>query len=191
MSGRGLIGWRSLLLHPVINGIGLRLAAWFSPILGLAARLLSRPTGRTWPVPDPKTAGGAALLLETSARCTSCGSCIAVCPAWIVTREELVTARAKLEAARALCEGRAISPAAAQSTFQCVHCGLCEEVCQTALPLRACYDVLEGMVASRHGRPDKLITDFSAKVDKRYRDVAQSYGLLRPPWRPMGSGGAS
>jgi FAD/FMN-containing dehydrogenase/ferredoxin len=183
-SGRGQTGLRALLLHPLVNGIGLRLAGWFSLLLGPAARLLAKPTGRAWPVPDAAKSGGAALLQETAARCTSCGSCIAVCPAWIVTREELVTARAKLEAGQALCSGGNISAAAAQSTFQCVHCGLCEEVCQTALPLRACYDVLESLVASRHGRPEQLIAGFAAKVDKTSRGVSESYGLLRPQWRP-------
>jgi FAD/FMN-containing dehydrogenase/ferredoxin len=191
-SVRGRPGLRALLLHPLVNRFGLRLAGWLAPALGLAARLLAEPTGRTWPVPDAAKSGGAALLRETAARCTCCGSCIAVCPAWIVTREELVTARAKLEAGQALCAGRELSAAAAQSTFQCVHCGLCEEVCQTALPLRACYDVLESMVASRHGRPDQLIADFAAKVDKLCPAVADSYGLLRPQWRPpAAAGGAS
>jgi len=186
-SARSRAGLRTLLLNPLLNAVGLRLAAWSAPLLGLAARLLARPTGRTWPVPDAAQSGGAALLQETAARCTSCGSCIAVCPAWIVTREELVTARAKLEAGQALCSGRDISAAAAQSTFQCVHCGLCEEVCQTALPLRACYDVLESMVAARHGRPEQLIAAFAAKVDKSSPEVAGSYGLLRPQWRPGGT----
>jgi FAD/FMN-containing dehydrogenase/ferredoxin len=190
-SGRGQSGPRALLLHPLLNRAGLRLAGWLSAALGLAARLLAKPTGRTWPVPDAAAGGGAALLRETAARCTSCGSCIAVCPAWIVTREELVTARAKLEAGLALCAGREISATAAQSTFQCVHCGLCEEVCQTALPLRACYDVLESLVAARHGRPDRLIAAFAAKVDKSSPEVAESYGLLRPPWRPSVRAGAS
>jgi FAD/FMN-containing dehydrogenase/ferredoxin len=187
-SSRGRTGLRALILNPLLNAAGLRLAGWLSPALGLVARLLAKPTGRTWPVPDAARSGGAALLQETAARCTSCGSCIAVCPAWIVTREELVTARAKLEAGQALCSGRKTSAAAAQSTFQCFHCGLCEEVCQTALPLRACYDVLESMVAARHGRPDQLIAAFAAKIDKSSPEVAGSYGLLRPQWQaPTGA----
>ncbi len=181
LSRPGFFSLRDWILQPILHVIGLRLARWFSPLLGLAARGLARPTGEAWSVPDA-AASGPALLKETAERCTACGSCIAVCPAWIVTREELTTARGKLEAAQAL--GHGLSAEAAQSMFQCVHCGLCEEVCQTALPLRACYDVLEKSVALLHGRPDKLIADFAARVDKISPEVAQSYGLLRPEWRP-------
>ena len=46
------------------------------------------------------------------------------------------------------------------------------------------------MVASRHGRPDQLIAAFAAKVDKLSPAVAESYGLLRPGWRPGGRGPA-
>lgn len=174
-----------LLFVPRVYRMMLRFIALFSPTLGPAARLLSSETGRSWQVPPVDEEDGARLIRETEARCTSCGACISVCPAFLVTGEELVTGRAKLRVAKVLTTGGEITPGEASSTFQCLHCGLCEEVCQTGLPLRECYRVLEEISARRYGRPETLIESFLKKVDETPSIVTSAYGLSHPAWSPQ------
>ena len=181
---RNLLG---LLFIPRIYRLVLGVAAFCSPVIGPIARGMSGETGNGWQVPSIDEQEGAYLIRETEARCTSCGGCISVCPAFLVTKEELVTGRAKLRVAKVLATGGKITAAEALSTFQCLHCGLCEEVCQTRLPLLACYDVLEEMCTRRYGRPDRLISDFLEQVDRAPKIVLGAYGLARPAWSPSES----
>lgn len=174
-----------LLFVPQVYRMMLRFISLFSPTLGPIAKLLSSETGRCWQVPPMGEEDGARLIRETEARCTSCGACISVCPAFLVTGEELVTGRAKLRVAKVLATGGEITPEEASSTFQCLHCGLCEEVCQTGLPLRECYQVLEEISTRRYGRPETLIESFLQRVDESPSIVFGAYGLSHPAWSPQ------
>lgn len=173
-----------LLFAPRVHEASLRLAYFFLPLVGLIARMLKAQTGAHWVIPSAEEKGGEQLLRETQTRCTSCGACISVCPAYLVTHEELVTGRAKLRTAEALLSGEEVLPQEAFAPFQCLQCGLCEEVCQTNLPLRACYRALEQLVEKRYGRPEALIKQFMEKVDRNPDVVARAYGLSKPAWRP-------
>ena len=104
--------------------------------------------------------------LELSAlACARCGSCVTVCPAYLVTGRETVTGRGKMILARKL-EGRgSVSPDEARELFLCMKCHACEEVCQTRLPLLSAYEELEGIVESRFGRPKEMVENFVAEVE--------------------------
>ena len=173
-----------LLFVPSIHEAALRIVLLVSPALGAVARHTGGETGHAWQV--PANGEGKRLIRETEARCTSCGACISVCPAYLVTGEELVSGRAKLRVARAVISSGEISSEEATSTFQCLDCGLCEEVCQTDLPLRACYKILEERVAARYGRPDALIESFLQRVDALPSAALEAYGLSHPVWSPKG-----
>jgi glycolate oxidase len=187
----GLRSWifnlPGLVFTPFVYEVLLRTARAFSPLLGMCAKVLYPGHTNHWQVPAESDAQGAKLIQEALQRCTSCGACISVCPAYIVSAEELVTGRAKLRVAEALMCGQEITRSEAISTLQCVHCGLCEEVCQTALPLRNCYRVLETMVARRFGWPHDLIESFIRKIDTQSEKVLNAYGLSRAQWKAPAS----
>ena len=173
-----------LLFVPPIYRTLLAFASLFSPVLGAVAKAVRRETGNSWIVPLKNEEDGVRLIRETEARCTSCGACISVCPAFLITGEELVTGRAKLRAAKVLVTRGEISAEEATNTFKCLHCGLCEEVCQTGLPLRDCYEVLETITANKYGRPDTLVESFLQRVDETSTILDRTYGLSHPVWAP-------
>jgi len=100
-------------------------------------------------------------VLETAVySCIKCGSCAAVCPAYLVTNEEAVIPKNKLYLAKKLLEGEEIAKSDADKVFLCTHCGMCREVCQNDLELVAAWTELEEMLEDRSGRPEGAIRDF-------------------------------
>ncbi len=177
-----------LFFGPVFR-LGL-FAVWaLSPLVGPLARMLAPPLAPRWKVPDPTEEGGFQLIAQTHLRCTFCGSCISTCPAYLLTHDELVTGRAKLRLAQALISGEEVSAREAASPFQCLQCGLCEEVCQTRLPLRQTYAVLERWLADRHGYPKQTVDAFVDLAEKHRARFIDAFGLLQPAWPGPSSGG--
>jgi FAD/FMN-containing dehydrogenase/ferredoxin len=174
----------ALLFAPRIFMTALAAARLASPVIGALARLTPGPKRDTWQVPDSGQDGGRTLLLETAARCTFCGACLSTCPAYLVTRDELVTGRAKLRMAETLAGGGSVLPREAASPFQCLRCGLCEEVCQTRLPLRDCYLALEAELEQINRRPDDLIREFLSRVDRDRSFLEKVLGAELPAWTP-------
>ncbi len=174
----------SFFLNPVILRPILALSSFLAPVLGPIARL-SRPEPQSkWNVPPQKVNQGKDLLLQSSQRCTSCGACISVCPAYSITEDELVTGRSKLRMAEAMTNGLQLEESEAFASFQCLHCGLCEEVCQTHLPLRDCYLVLEDWLEDRFGPPAETVQEFIDKLDSRREFIKDIFGLDLPDWSP-------
>ena len=177
-----------LLFHPAVFGTALRLASVLSPLLGAAARISAPSLDHRWQVPSAEDEDGHRLLAEAGLRCTSCGSCVSACPAYLLTGDELVTGRAKLRMAEAWLSGQEIQADESCRPFQCLHCGLCEEVCQTRLPLRDCYGVLERWVEKRHGYPLELIRNFVQRLDGDRELIKVTFGLDLPDWSPETAG---
>ncbi len=139
-------------MRPVLAKLGLGAAGPFLPWL---ARRAYRP---------PAAHGD---VLESSVEeCSACGACVPVCPAYLATDSELVTGRGKLQLAARLLQGERVSPEDAQSMFLCIHCGACERVCQSELPLVAAYERLEEAVADRFGFPTSRVDAFSKAVQE-------------------------
>lgn len=176
-----------LLFRPAVFGAALRVVSLLSPFVGAAARISSPSLKHRWQVPPPEDEDGRRLLSETSLRCTSCGSCVSACPAYLLTGDELVTGRSKLRMAESLLRGEEVVAGEAWSPFQCLHCGLCEEVCQTRLPLRSCYGILERWIEKRHGYPQEMIQSFVRRLDADRRLIRITFGLDLPDWSPEGS----
>jgi Fe-S oxidoreductase len=111
----------------------------------------------------------------TTHACAKCGNCIAVCPAYLVTKDEAVTAKGKIALAKKLSEGKDITPEEAAKAFMCMKCKACEEICQTNLELMTLWDTLEKKIESRYGRPEKDIIEFLKKVDEssEYWDMVE------------------
>jgi len=175
----------ALFMRPTSFRMIMAMSHFFAPVLGLAARLLGPEQSEDWDVPTKDNEQGRSLLHQSAQRCTSCGSCISVCPAYHVTKDELVTGRTKLRMAEAMMRGEELEQEEAHSPFQCLHCGLCEEVCQTHLPLRDCYLVLEDWIANRFGSPVETVQEFIEKLESNRKYIKDIFGLDLPEWSPI------
>jgi Fe-S oxidoreductase len=171
-------------MRPTVFRTILAVSHFLAPVLGLIARVVGPEQLQQWNVPAKDVEQGKNLLHQSSQRCTSCGSCISVCPAYHITRNELVTGRTKLRMADAMLNSEKLSQTAVHSPFQCLHCGLCEEVCQTRLPLRECYLVLESWIENRFGAPDETVQKFIEKLDNNREFIKDTFGLDLPDWAP-------
>jgi ferredoxin len=174
----------SLFFNPLIFRPILALSHFFAPVIGPIARLSGPEPQSTWDVPPQEVKQGEDLLLQSAQRCTSCGACIPVCPAYTITEDELVTGRSKLRMAEAMTNGLQLEESEAFASFQCLHCGLCEEVCQTHLPLRDCYLVLEDWLGDRFGSPAETVKNFIDTLDSRREFIKDIFGLDLPDWSP-------
>ena len=81
-------------------------------------------------------------------------------------------------------KGIELDESEAHAPFQCLHCGLCEEVCQTRLPLRDCYLILESWLENRYGSPAETVRSFIEKLDSEREAIKEVFGLELPDWRP-------
>ncbi|MFC1847427.1 4Fe-4S dicluster domain-containing protein [Chloroflexota bacterium] len=107
--------------------------------------------------------------------CAKCGNCMAVCPAYLVTKNEALTAKGKIALAKKLLAGQVVTPEEAANAFLCMHCKACEEVCQTNLELMMLWDAIEKRLESKFDRPEAQISEFLKKVDdsKEYWNMVE------------------
>jgi FAD/FMN-containing dehydrogenase/ferredoxin len=103
-------------------------------------------------------------LLEPDA-CANCGACIAVCPAYFTNRSEIITAKGKLFLLKNLLGGSSIPKPVADKIFLCLHCHLCEHVCQSKLTLVPVWDKLEAITEKTSGRPVEKIDEFVKEAE--------------------------
>jgi FAD/FMN-containing dehydrogenase/NAD-dependent dihydropyrimidine dehydrogenase PreA subunit len=153
--GVGSRGISSLIFHPAVFGPAMRIMVLMAPVIGrLATALLGR---------DKKIDN---LDLELSLHaCAKCGNCLAVCPAYLVTRNEAVTAKGKIALAKKLQAGQMVTREEAVNAFMCMRCKACEEICQTNLELMTLWDALEKRLADQFGWPETQIAEYLKKVD--------------------------
>src|SRR4030042_5559926 len=88
----------------------------------------------------------------TTHACAKCGNCIAVCPAYLVTGNEEVTAKGKIALAKKLIDGKPVTKEEAENVFMCMHCKACEEISQTNLVLMTLWDAMEERMDRTVGR---------------------------------------
>jgi ferredoxin len=86
--------------------------------------------------------------------------------------------------AEAMTNGIQLERSEAHAAFQCLHCGLCEEVCQTHLPLRDCYLLLEDRLENRFGSPEDSVQNFIEELDNRREFIRNVFSLDLPDWSP-------
>ncbi len=111
----------------------------------------------------------------TTHACAKCGNCIAVCPAYLVTKNEEVTAKGKIALAKKLIEGKDSDAEEAKMYLCACIAKACEEICQTNLELMMLWDALEKRMEGKFGRPEDKINEFLKKVDdsKEYWDMVE------------------
>jgi FAD/FMN-containing dehydrogenase/NAD-dependent dihydropyrimidine dehydrogenase PreA subunit len=158
-------GISGLIFHPAIFGSSVQLLALLAPVIGkVATTLLGK---------DKKIDS---LDLELSIHaCAKCGNCMAVCPAYLVTKNEEATAKGKIALAKKLLESQTVTREEASAAFMCMQCKACEEICQTNLELMMLWDALEKRLEGQFGRPEAQIAEFLKKVDdsKEYWDMVE------------------
>lgn len=178
-------GIPSMLLTPDVAGNGLRVMAEFSrplsPILRAASYVARKGMG-------PRRRDE---LMRTADQCAMCGACVSVCPAYKVLRDERVTARGKLQTARALANGGDISIEHAHRTFLCMRCKACEQVCQSKLELIPAYEVLEKRLEGLYAKDAKEIESFVrfTETTPAYDELIQKGLVLGAPKNGMGGVG--
>src|SRR5664280_985963 len=144
-----------VIFRPSIFNFSIKMLIVLSPVIGKLATLL---------MGKDKKIDSLDFELTTHA-CAKCGNCIAVCPAYLVTGNEEVTAKGKIALAKKLIEGRPVTKEEAENVFMCMHCKACEEICQTNLELMMLWDALEKRIEGKFGRPEEKISEFLKKVD--------------------------
>jgi FAD/FMN-containing dehydrogenase/ferredoxin len=143
------------IFRPGFFSFSIKTLIFLSPIIGKIATLI---LGKDQKVDS--------LDFElTTHACAKCGNCIAVCPSYLVTNNEEVTAKGKIALAKKLIEDRPVTQEEAENVFMCMHCKACEEICQTNLELMMLWDALEKRVENKFGRPEDKINEFLKKVD--------------------------
>ena len=161
----GSKGISALIFHPAVFGPSMQLMVLMAPVIGkIATTLLGKD----------KKIDSLDFELSTHA-CAKCGNCMAVCPAYLVTKNEALTAKGKIALAKKLLAGQAVTQEEAANAFLCMHCKACEEICQTNLELMMLWDALEKRLEGQFGRPEAQIAEFLKKVDasKEYWDMVE------------------
>ncbi len=155
----------ALIFNPSVFGISMGMLRLLSPVVGRTATLFFG---------KDKHIDRLDLELSTHA-CAKCGNCVAVCPAYLVTHNEAVTAKGKVALAKKLFEGKNVTKDEAMKAFYCMHCKACEEICQTNLELMMLWDALEKRIEGQFGRPETQILEFLKEVDgsKEYWEMVE------------------
>jgi FAD/FMN-containing dehydrogenase/ferredoxin len=162
---KGRKGIAGLIFDPAVFNFAVQFLVGTSPVVGKMAVLL---LGKN------KKIDSLDFELATHA-CAKCGNCMAVCPAYLVTKNEASTAKGKIALAKKVISNQTVTKEEAAAAFQCMHCKACEEICQTNLELMTLWDTLEKRLEDQFGRPEVQITDFLKKVDesKEYWDMVE------------------
>jgi FAD/FMN-containing dehydrogenase/NAD-dependent dihydropyrimidine dehydrogenase PreA subunit len=148
-------GPSGVIFHPAIFNPAIQTLILTAPVTGKVISLL---------LGKDKKIDSLDLQLSTHA-CAKCGNCIAVCPAYLVTKNEESTAKGKIALAKKLIAGQTVTKEEASAAFLCMQCRACEEICQTNLELMTFWDILEKRLENQFGRPETEIAEFLKKID--------------------------
>jgi ferredoxin len=161
----GSKGTSALIFHPAVFGSSVQILVLMAPVIGKVATTL---------LGKDKKIDNLDLELSTHA-CAKCGNCMAVCPAYLVTKNEALTAKGKIALAKKLLAGQAVTREEAANAFLCMRCKACEDICQTNLELMILWDALEKRLEGQFGRPEVQIAEFLRNVDesKEYWDMVE------------------
>ena len=148
---------------------------WAMDLMLALQRVLGAPVPR-YDGEDVRSRAPVMSIEDTATQCTNCGNCVAVCPAYQVTKDERTTARTKLRLGHRAVTGAPIAQTESDQAWLCTRCGECERVCQSELPLLAAYEAIEGQLEPSFGRPDAAIQSFVTGLgsDPNYLELIES-----------------
>jgi ferredoxin len=154
--GGKLGGLPAALFSPGVLGSALRAVNTFGSLSAMGIKMVA--SGDIMVREDDD------VLLAAADECAMCGACVGVCPAYLITKDERVTARGKLLTVRQMAAG-GVSQEHAHITFLCMRCKACEQVCQSKLHLVPLYEEMERRLAEKHGRNDEQVKRFIELVE--------------------------
>jgi glycolate oxidase iron-sulfur subunit len=128
------------------------------------------------------TVSGPRDVTEDFLLCNRCGTCRAVCPVFLVLREEGASARGKVELAEAFFRGAEVDARKLQQVFDlCLHCMSCEESCPSGMRADEIIMAVRAEMARRGliPRPKRLALRFLEKMDNALFKTMRSLGLVR------------
>jgi ferredoxin len=155
--------------NPLVFRILMRTLTMSSPLWAWMGQMLGSGTVKPSKALTP--------MERTALLCSRCGSCLSVCPAYRVKGDEALAARSKLRLIRGLSQGPGLSPEDARKIFLCLHCGACEQSCQSRLSLVDTWEGLEKRVAETSGTPIDAINTFINEMDE-----SEEYGRMVDRW---------
>jgi ferredoxin len=150
-------GLPAVLFSPGVLGSVLKMVNSLAPLAAPAIKVVASG--------ELMERQGKDLLLDTADECAMCGACVGVCPAYMLTKDERVTARGKLLTARNMDSYGAVTKEHAHATFLCMRCKACEQVCQSKLHLIPVYEEMERRLAEEHGKDDEMVKRFVALAE--------------------------
>jgi ferredoxin len=156
LSGR-LGGLPASLFSPGVLGSVLKMVNSLAPVAAPAVKIIASG--------ELMERQGKDLLLDTADECAMCGACVGVCPAYMLTKDERVTARGKLLTARKMGWYGAVTKEHAHITSLCMRCKACEQVCQSKLHLIPVYEEMEKRLAEQFGRDDEMVKRFVEQAE--------------------------
>ncbi len=87
------------------------------------------------------------------ARCIKCGSCRAVCPSFLVDRDESCSARGRMALIKAVLDGRLAPTALYEERLEtCTGCLACEAVCASSVPVSSIIQAAREHAVTACGR---------------------------------------
>ncbi len=156
LSGR-MGGFPAALFSPGVLGSVLKMVNSLAPVAAPAVKVIASG--------ELMERQGSDLLLDTADECAMCGACVGVCPAYMLTKDERVTARGKLLTARKMETYGAVTKEHAHVTFLCMRCKACEQVCQSKLHLIPVYEEMEKRLAAMHGTDNEMVKRFVEQAE--------------------------
>jgi FAD/FMN-containing dehydrogenase/ferredoxin len=150
-------GLPAVLFSPGVLGSVLKMVNSLAPFAAPAVKVIASG--------EIMERQGKDLLLDTADECAMCGACVGVCPAYMLTKDERVTARGKLLTARRMDVYGAVTKEHAHATFLCMRCKACEQVCQSKLHLIPVYEEMERRLAEQHGKNDDMVKRFVEQAE--------------------------
>lgn len=128
------------------------------------------------------TVHGPRDVTEDFLLCNRCGTCKAVCPVFLVLREEGASARGKVELAEAFFRGAEIDEKKLQRVFDlCLHCMSCEEACPSGMRADEIIMAVRAEMGRRGliPRPKRLALKLLEKMDNALFRAMRAVGIAR------------
>lgn len=151
---RGAKGLSGILFSPAVFNTLIQILIITAPVIGRIVILFLGKNKKVYSLDTELT----------TYACAKCGNCLAVCPAYLVTKDERASPKGKIALTKKLLYSQPVTKEEAMIAFLCMRCKACEEICQTNLELIPLWDALEEKIESKYGRPKQQILDFLEKV---------------------------
>lgn len=118
--------------------------------------------------------------------CVHCGFCIATCPTYLLTGNELDSPRGRIYLIKTMLEGGRVSRTTQMHLDRCLTCQSCETTCPSGVDYHSLLDIGRGRVEQKLGRP--LLSVWQRRLMGRVLSNSHLFGsalLLGRLFRPL------